>query len=134
MGSSSNERLTLRDPMAKFDAGAPPGPTETYIRTPTLLTRVTPPAMAGGCGYLGPQDAVLLAGRGALRHRDRHRVECLSSRSQTKIGTTERCPTGEFVCTVARSEDKAASNNARCGWVDRNINVRACRYRAQCDE
>jgi hypothetical protein len=48
----------------KFDVGAPPGPTDKYIRTPTLFTRVTPPATAGRsdtCAhrtpYWGPDGA-----------------------------------------------------------------------------
>ena len=32
-------------------------------------------------------------------------------------------PTGEFVSTPARSEDKTVPHNVRCGWVHRNVNV-----------
>ena len=38
------ERSAVSDPTAKFEGGAPPGPIERYIRTPTRLTRVIPPA------------------------------------------------------------------------------------------
>jgi hypothetical protein len=55
------ERRALRDPMAKVDEGAPPGPTDMYIRTPTLFTRVTPPSVAGRADT-SAQDTVPLAG------------------------------------------------------------------------
>jgi hypothetical protein len=42
-GSPEAERSAVSELIAKFDGGAPPGPTEMYIRMPTRFTSVTPP-------------------------------------------------------------------------------------------
>ena len=42
------DRFAVRDPISKFEAGAPPGPMERYIRTPARLTSVMPAPAVGG--------------------------------------------------------------------------------------
>jgi hypothetical protein len=48
------ERFALSAPIAKFAGSAPPGPIERYTRTPTRVTRVTPPD-AGACAETSAQ-------------------------------------------------------------------------------
>ena len=42
------ERFAVSERIVKFDRAEPPGPIETYIRTPTRLTSLTPPATEDG--------------------------------------------------------------------------------------
>ena len=47
-GAPVLERSALSEPIAKFAGSAPPVPIETYIRTPTRFTSVTPPPAGAG--------------------------------------------------------------------------------------
>jgi hypothetical protein len=58
--SPDDERAVVSGPSAKFDGGAPPGPIDRYIRTPTRLTSVIPCPLGGAAETVAQTTANLL--------------------------------------------------------------------------